>query len=91
MDEKELNDIRKMVANRSHEASIPIDYEALISKGILKKVGKSYYVESINSLPKDLKSRVKSMSKGRYGIKVTFSKETQSMKKLSKKFEQFRD
>lgn len=91
MDEKELNDIRKMVANHSRDASVPIDYEALISKGILKQVGKSYYVESINSLPKDIKSRVKSMSKGRHGIKVTFSKETQSMKKLSKKFEQFRD
>ena len=90
MDEEELNKIRNMVANESQALSTPIDFESLISKGILKHVGKSYYVENLQLLPENIRKKVKSSSKGRYGIKVTFYKETQKMTALSKKFEQFR-
>ncbi|MBE9490895.1 MAG: hypothetical protein IMY67_11415 [Bacteroidetes bacterium] len=91
MDEEELNKIRKMVANESHALSTPIDFDDLINKGILKHVGKSYYVENLNLLPENIRKKIKNSSKGRYGIKVTFYKETNKMSVLSKKFKQFRD
>ncbi|MEY8215772.1 MAG: hypothetical protein RPR97_14975 [Colwellia sp.] len=91
MDEKELNKIRKMVANESLALSKPIDFDELLEQGVLKLVGKSYYVNSVESLPHEVKRRIKSVSNGKHGVKVTFIKETKSMSKLSKKFEQFRD
>ncbi|MGK0272330.1 MAG: hypothetical protein ACI88H_002999 [Cocleimonas sp.] len=91
MDEKELDEIRKMVANQSLALSKPIDFETLISQGILKLVGKSYYVNNIADLPDEVRKRIKNFANGKHGVKVTFIKETKSMSKLSKKFEQFRD
>ncbi len=91
MDEKELNDIRKMVANNSRLLSATVDIEALIKDGIVKKVGNSYYVESIESLPKDARRKLKSLTKGRHGVKVEFIKGSSSMGKLANEFKQFRD
>ncbi len=91
MDEKKVNELGKMVANKAHALSMPLDFDALISKGILKQVGKSYYVESLKRLPEEVRKRIKNVSKGRYGIRVEFYKETKSMAKLAKQFELFRD
>lgn len=91
MDENELNKIRKMVANESHRFSTSVDIEALIKKGIVKQVGKSYYVESIHLLPEEARKKLKSANKGRHGIKVEFIKGSKSMAKLADKFKQFRD
>ena len=91
MDENELEKIRKMVANGSHALSTPIDFDALIAKGILKKVGKSYYVKNLESLPKEARLKLKTSTKGRHGIRVSFYKETKKMMQLSDKFKQFRD
>ncbi|EGQ9162802.1 hypothetical protein F7U82_24640 [Vibrio parahaemolyticus] len=91
MNQNEIDDIRKMVANESYAASQPIDFEKLISDGLIKKVGNSYYTDDFNALPENIKKRVRNPRKGRYGIKLEFTKETKKMAALAEKFKQFRD
>jgi len=86
MDEKKLKEIKKMLANNSKILAIPIDFEDLIKKGLIKKVGKSYYTDNIHTLPKEIIKKIKSFSNGRYGIKLTFYQETKSIKKNCKRF-----
>jgi len=62
MGNNKLINIRKMLANESHAYSIPIDFEGLIEQGILKKVGKSYYVDDLNSLPESIRKRINTFS-----------------------------
>ncbi|ELB2917204.1 hypothetical protein QNE50_001351 [Vibrio parahaemolyticus] len=91
MNQDEIDNIRKMVANESYAASQPIDFEKLISDGLIKQVGKSYYADDFNALPDNVKKRVRNFRKGRYGIKLEFTKETKKMAALAEKFKQFRD
>lgn len=91
MDEDELNEIRKIVANKAHLLSKSVDVEFLIDEGIVKQVGKSFYVESLDLLPEDTRKLLKSVKKGRYGIRVEFAKGSKSMANLAEKFKQFRD
>jgi hypothetical protein len=91
VDENEIENIAKMVANQSHVLSQPLDLEKLIQSGVIKQVGKSYYVDNLASLPNYVRLRIKSISKGKYGQKVEFIKPSKSMEKLAKKFEHLRD
>ena len=91
MNNKEIEKLQKLLANESHILSIPIDYEKLINDCLLKKIGKSYYVDNIHDLPENISKRITSVSVTKNGTKVTFSKETKSMKKLADKFEKDRD
>lgn len=91
MNNDELKNIVKMLANHSHAASIVIDYDDLVNKGILNLVGKSYYVDRLDSLPIGIRGRVVSYSKGKYGMKVVFSKDSKAMKKLADEYKPFRD
>ena len=74
MNEKKLEEMRKMIANKSHALATPIDFKILIKEGLLKQVGKSYYTDNIHALPKEVSEKIKSVSNGRYGIKLTFYK-----------------
>jgi len=91
MSDKKVVNIKKMLANESHAFSVPIDYEGLIEQGVLKKVGKSYYVDDPKTLPKDIAKRIKTIANGRYGQRVTFYKETKTMKNMAAKFKKYRD
>ena len=90
MDKKELDEMGKMIANKSKILATPLDFEDLIKKRLIKKVGKSYYTDNIDALPKEVAGKLKNISKGRYGIKLTFYKETKSIKKIAKDFERYR-
>jgi len=85
MDDIELDNFRKKLANEIHNFSVPIDFEGLIKQGLLKKVGKSYYINDLNALPESVRKRIKTIANGRHGAKVTFYKETKSMKNLAAK------
>ncbi len=89
MDEKELREMRKTLAEQTKILATPIDFDDLIKKGLIKKVGKSYYTDNIHKLPKEVTCKIKEMSNGRYGLKLTFYKETKSIKKVAKDFEQY--
>lgn len=91
MDEKEIEKIAKMIANNSHDLSKPLDLENLIKNGIIKQIDKYYYIEDLASLPKEVRCRIKSVSKDKHGQKVEFIKPSKSMEKLAKKFEHLRD
>jgi hypothetical protein len=91
MDEEEKDNLRNRLANATYAFSIPTDYAGLIERGLLKKVGKSYYVDDINALPENVRKRIKDLSNGRYGTRVTFYKESKSAKKMADKLEQYRD
>jgi dTDP-glucose pyrophosphorylase len=67
--------------------STRIDFEKVISDGLIKKVGHSYYAENIRSLPESVRIRIKSIATPtKHGIKVTFHKESKRLKKLLEKF-----
>ena len=73
----------KELAKAAHAFSIPIDFEKLISDRLLKKIGRSYYVENINLLPEPVSKRIKTATPTKNGIRVTFYKESKSLAKLS--------
>jgi len=75
----------KKLAKAAHAFSIPIDFEKLISDGLLKKIGRSYYVENINLLPEVVSKRIKTATPSKNGIRITFYKESKSLAKLSEK------
>lgn len=91
MNDEEVEKMRKMLAKESNIMSTPIDFDQLIKDGLLKKIGKSYYTDNIHNLPENVRKRITSVSETKNGIRVTFSKETKSMKKLADKFEKYRD
>jgi hypothetical protein len=91
MNNEEIDKMRKILARESHIMSTPIDFDQLIKDGSLKKIGKSYYADNIDSLPENVGKRITSVNKTKNGIRVTFSKETKSIKKLADKFEKYRD
>ncbi|MDP2842756.1 MAG: hypothetical protein Q8O06_03825 [Acetobacterium sp.] len=90
MANEEREKMRKMLAQEAHILSTPIDFDQLIKDGLLKKIGKSYYVDNIHDLPENVGKRITSVSQTKNGTKVTFSKETKSMKKLADKSEKYR-
>ena len=90
MNDEEVEKMRKMLAKESHIMSTPIDFDQLIKDGLLKRIGKSYYVDNIHNLPENVSKRITSVSETKNGIRVTFSKETKSMKKMADKFEKYR-
>lgn len=91
MEKEELEEIRKMVANDSYTLSLPINFDEMIETGVLRKIGKSYYTDNLDLLPDLARKRLKNVSSGKHGLKVTFTKETKSMAKIAKSLEEFRD
>jgi hypothetical protein len=91
MKDEEIEKIRKMLAKETHFMSTPIDFDRLIKYGLLKKIGKSYYTDNLHNLPENVSKRITSVSETKNGIRVTFSTETISIKKLANKFEKYRD
>lgn len=61
----------------------PIDFDALISGGLLVKEGKWYRVPDINALPEHVTKKIKETRTDKEGTKVTFydHKKYERMKK----------
>ncbi|TNY59226.1 hypothetical protein CGK66_09115 [Vibrio parahaemolyticus] len=57
-----------------HECNIPppLDLDKLVSEGVIKKIGKSYYASSLDELPREVSFYLKQPKKGLYGIKLEF-------------------
>ena len=88
---EELEEMHEMLVRETLIMSTPIDFDQLIKDGLIKKIGRSYYADNIHNLPENVSKRITSVSETKNGIRVTFSKETKSMKKLADKFEKYRD
>lgn len=79
----------KKLAETAQALSVPIDFEALIKEGVLIKRGSSYYAPNIHALPKNVSVRIREVAKTKYGVRVTFSKESQKLKKIAKQFSEY--
>lgn len=89
MDEENYEEMRKNLIEKIHSVATPIDFKSLIKRGILKQIGKSYYLQdgkTIEDLSKEARDKLNTISEGRYGIKVTFYKDSKAMKNLAKKY-----
>ena len=70
------DEIVKELAEVAHAFSVPINFEKLMSDGVLKKIGRSYYVKNIRLLPEPVRNRIKSIAGTNNGLMVTFYKES---------------
>ena len=83
-----MNDeeMKKEIIKAAKAFSKPINFEKLISDGFLIKKGKSYYTTNIKDLPEDIGKRIKEAVPTKNGLRVTFYKESKSLKKVADKF-----
>ena len=61
----------------------PIDFEKLIKDGVLMQKGRSYCVQDMKLLPEKVSKRIKTATPTKNGLRVTFYKESKSLKKLA--------
>lgn len=80
-----MNDeeMAKELAKAVQAFSEPIDFEKLIADGVLTRKGKSYYVTDLKVLPENVAKRIKQATTTKHGLRVTFHKESKSLKKLA--------
>lgn len=80
-----MNDeeMTREIAKSAHAFAVPIDFEKLINDGVLIKKGKSYYVIDLKALPDIVSKRLKTVTPTKNGLRVTFYKESKSLKKIA--------
>lgn len=78
MNEEEMT---REIAKSAHAFTVPIDFEKLINDGLLVKRGKSYYLTDTKLLPEIMSKRIKTVTPTQNGVRVTFYKESKSIKK----------
>jgi hypothetical protein len=88
MDDEEMV---KKLAKLAQAFSDPIDFDKLIEDGLLVKKGRSYYALDIHALPKNIGMRIKEAVPTKNGLRVTFYKESKSLKKLANKLSGYLD
>ena len=91
MKEEELKVLAKLVANEAHALATPIDFDKLVKDGVLMRTGKSYYTDNVRSLPEHVAKKISSIEQTKKGTKLTFYKETKSMKKVAEDFKRWRE
>lgn len=81
----DMNDeeMTKEIAKAAQAFSEPIDFEKLITEGLLIRKGKSYYVPDLKNLPENIVKRIKQTTPTKNGLRVTFYRESRSLKKLT--------
>jgi hypothetical protein len=83
VNEKELRALAKLVANEAHALATPSDFEELEKARLLRKIGKSYYTDNVRNLPEHVAKTISSFEQTKRGFKLTFHKQSRSMKRLS--------
>lgn len=81
----------KEIAKSAQAFSGSIDFERLIVDGLLTKKGKSYYMTDLKSLPENIAKRIKQVVPTKNGLRVTFYKESKSLKKLANQLSEYLD
>jgi hypothetical protein len=80
MDNEEM---AREIAKSAHAFAEPIDFDRLIKDGLLIKKGKSFYAPNLKDLPEIVSRRIKEIASTKNGFRVTFHKESKSLKKLA--------
>ncbi len=91
MNDEELRIMAKMVANEAHAMATPINIASLLEFGVLRKIGNSYYTDNIHNLPEHVSKKISSVTNTKQGMKLTFYKESKSLKKLAEDLKKWRD
>ena len=91
MKDEELRILAKMIANEAYVLATPLDFEKLVKDGVLKKIGKSYYTDNVRNLPEHVSKKISSVEQTKKGTKLTFYKETKSIKKLAEDSKKWRE
>ena len=83
-------DLKKMITKEKIASEIimhatPIDFDQLIKDGVIKQIGKSDYTDNMQKLPYHVAQKIKSVGETKNGLKLTFYKETKSIKKSAEK------
>lgn len=91
MNYEELRIMAKMIANEAHALATPIDFDLLLKTGVLNKIGKTYYTDNVRSLPEYVAKKISSAEQTKNGTKLTFYKETKSVKKIAEDLKKWRD
>lgn len=74
--------IRDLAASAQAFAE-PIDFDQLIKSGLLIRKGRSFYVTDLEALPEKVSKRIKEIAITKHGVRVSFYKESKSLKKLA--------
>lgn len=80
MDEEEMT---RKLAESAQAFAAPIDFAKLLNDGLLIQKGKSYYCPDLKVLPEQVAKRIKDATPTKNGLRLTFYKESKSMKKLA--------
>lgn len=84
-------EMAKKLAESAQAFAEPIDFDKLLKDGLLIKNGRSYYAPNINALPEKVSARIKEVVPTKNGLRVTFYKEGNSMKKLAERLKGYLD
>lgn len=85
------DEMTKEIAESVQAFTEPIDFGKLLEEGLLIKKGRSYYAPDIHKLPKNVSKRLKTVATTKDGIRVTFHKESKSLKKLADEISRYLD
>ncbi|WLI16616.1 hypothetical protein [Pseudomonas wuhanensis] len=80
MDNKEM---AREIAKSAQAFAEAIDFDKLIKDGLLIRKGKSFYATDLKALPETVSRRIKEISATKDGLRVSFYKESKSLKKLA--------
>ena len=78
---------------RVKQLSTPIDFKDLKKRGLIRQVGKSYYIkdmDDIENLPQEVQEKITSTTPGKHGIKLTFLKATKYQNDLAQKISELK-
>lgn len=71
MTSKDLIDIKE-IERRMKLIKKPIDKDQLVKDGILKKIGRSYYLGDVEEIPEEVSLKIKAIAQTSKGVRVTF-------------------
>lgn len=66
------DDIKKKVEKITENTAVPENLRELIEKDIIIVIAKSFYVENMQKLPKNVCNMISSMSPTENGMRITF-------------------
>lgn len=65
-------DIRKKIEKMTANTSVPANLQELIENGTITVIAKSFYVENMQKLPKNVTNLIASMAPTGNGMRITF-------------------
>lgn len=77
------DEMTREIAKAAQAFAEPIDFERLINDGLLIKKGRSFYAPDLKALPENISKRIKAATSTKDGLRVTFHKESKSLKKIA--------